>query len=190
MSNTRIDIAYYISEYTYHSNNYCTGDGNGYGSLESAKSACANNSDCQCIFKNKCTGNTWYTRTGSNFSSPSGSCAWVKRKLTFPNLARKLIYQIFLLNCVYFHTNLLYDTSIIENVVPPINCEWNEWQIGECSNTCEGGMRLNNRTKKVEEMHGGICEGENTVNEPCNTQDCPGRISAFNIFTFRSVIYT
>ena len=38
-------------------------------------------------------GGPWYTRTGSNFSSPSGSCAWVKRKLTFPYHARKLIYQ-------------------------------------------------------------------------------------------------
>ena len=73
--------------------------------------------------------------------------------------------------------------------MPPINCEWNEWQIGECSKTCGGGTRSNNRTKNVEEMHGGVCEGESTVNEPCNTQDCPGSISGFNIFAFNTLIY-
>ena len=90
---------------------------------------------------------------------------------------------------LYFHTSLLYVTSIIENVGAPIDCEWNEWQIGECSKTCGGGTRSNNRTKKVEEMHGGICEGESAVSESCLTQDCPGSISGFNIFAFIAVCW-
>ena len=105
-SNTRVDIAFYISEYTYHSNNYCAGEGNGYRSLESAKSACANSLECQCIFQNECRGGTWYTRTGSNFSSPSGSCAWVKRKLTIPYHAQKLI--IFFFSIAYIFIQICY----------------------------------------------------------------------------------
>ena len=36
----------------------------------------------------------------------------------------------------------------------------------------------------MEEMHGGICDGESAVSESCNTEDCPGSISGFNIFAF------
>ena len=52
-------------------------------------------------------------------------------------------------------------------------CVWNEWQIGECSKTCAGGMRTNTRTKKVEEAHGGTCQGEASLQETCNAQKCP-----------------
>ena len=85
-------------------------------------------------------------------------------------------FYILLLHCLYFHTSLLYVTSIIENVVAPVDCEWNEWQMGGCSKTCGGGTRSHIRTKKVKEMYGGICEGESTVSESCFTQDCPGSI--------------
>ena len=91
------------------------------------------------------------------------------------------------LHCLYFHTSLVYVTSILENVGAPTDCEWNEWQIGKCSKTCGGGTRSNYRTKKVEEMHGGFCEGESTGSESCFTQDCPGSISDFNIFTFITI---
>jgi len=56
----------------------------------------------------------------------------------------------------------------------PVDCEWNEWELGECSVTCAGGTRLDTRTKSVEEMHGGTCDpagGERTV--PCNNNICP-----------------
>ena len=81
---------------------------------------------------------------------------------------------------IFFITILVSMTYIVENDVTPINCEWNEWQIGECSKTCGRGTRSNTRTKKVEEMHGGICDGESTVSESCNTEDCPGSVSSFN----------
>ena len=66
-------------------------------------------------------------------------------------------------------------------VATPIDCEWNEWQIDGCSKTCGGGITSKTRTKKVEEAHGGNCEGESTISESCNTQECPGTILAFKI---------
>ena len=64
-------------------------------------------------------------------------------------------------------------TSTIESIV---NCKWNEWEIGDCSKTCGVGTRTNTRTKKVEEKNGGLCEGESTLSESCNLQNCPGNI--------------
>ena len=39
-------------------------------------------------------------------------------------------------------------------------------------------MRTNTRTKNVEEEHGGVCVGEATITESCNTDECPGKNSA------------
>ena len=55
-----------------------------------------------------------------------------------------------------------------------VDCEWRDWQYGECTQTCGGGMRTNTRTKRVEESFGGVCVGESTAIEECNTQKCPG----------------
>ena len=64
--------------------------------------------------------------------------------------------------------------------MPAVNCEWNDWQIGECSEPCGGGIRTNSRTKKIEESNGtdedGVCEGEATMEEECNTQTCPRKL--------------
>ena len=68
-------------------------------------------------------------------------------------------------------------TSKHLHLVPDVDCEWNEWQVGECSVTCGDGSRTNSRTKKVKESDGtvedGTCEGDETMVEDCNTQDCP-----------------
>ena len=56
----------------------------------------------------------------------------------------------------------------------PENCEWSEWQIGECSKSCNGGIRTNTRTKKKEALNGGVCEGGETMEETCNAESCPG----------------
>ena len=62
-------------------------------------------------------------------------------------------------------------------LVAAVDCEWNDWQEGECSVTCAGGLRTNTRTKKVVESDGtddvGVCEGEPTMEEECNTEACP-----------------
>ena len=55
-----------------------------------------------------------------------------------------------------------------------VDCEWGEWELGDCSKSCGGGVRLNYREKTVEEMFGGTCEGYPTFEEHCNPQNCPG----------------
>ena len=59
-------------------------------------------------------------------------------------------------------------------LVLPLDCEWTEWQIGKCSQTCGGGTKFSTRTKKVEEKYGGSCDGESTMEVSCNSEDCPG----------------
>ena len=56
-----------------------------------------------------------------------------------------------------------------------VHCEWEEWQIGECSKSCGGGVVTKTRTKKTLAAHGGEeCEGETEISESCNVQECPG----------------
>jgi len=56
----------------------------------------------------------------------------------------------------------------------PVDCVWNDWELGECSVTCAGGTRIDTRTIFSEAMHGGFCdpEGDLRVKE-CNTEACP-----------------
>ena len=69
---------------------------------------------------------------------------------------------------------MLYVTSIIENVVDPIDCEWNEWQLGGCSVSCGGGTRIDTRTKAKVEAYGGTCDANGNQREvACNTEVCP-----------------
>merc|ERR1712080_222984 len=56
---------------------------------------------------------------------------------------------------------------------PPIHCEWNDWVIGECSDSCGTGTRTNTRTKSVVEANGGTCTGQPSEVEECNTHPCP-----------------
>ena len=59
-----------------------------------------------------------------------------------------------------------------------MDCEWGEWQLGECSKECGGGTRINTRSLKVIAAHGGVeCSGLSNVTEMCNTQECPGKYS-------------
>ena len=58
-----------------------------------------------------------------------------------------------------------------------INCEWDDWQIGDCSKSCGGGTLTKTRTKKVLEKNGGKeCPGSSTFTESCNIQECPGKL--------------
>ena len=58
-----------------------------------------------------------------------------------------------------------------------VDCEWDDWQLGDCSVTCGGGIRVDTRTKTVKEQYGGICDPMgNQREEPCNADDCPGKI--------------
>ena len=66
-------------------------------------------------------------------------------------------------------------SSSIVNWPIKVHCEWNDWIIGDCSETCGGGSRTNTRTQKVSAEHGGDeCNGPTSVDESCNVQECPG----------------
>ena len=57
------------------------------------------------------------------------------------------------------------------------NCEWNDWQFGECSVSCGGGTRVDTRTKAKEEAYGGTCEEDGNQREvECNIEECPRNI--------------
>lgn len=64
-----------------------------------------------------------------------------------------------------------------------MDCEWSDWQTGECSVTCGGGSRTNSRSKTVEEKYNGVCIGEPTAQEGCNDQHCPGKIVLYLIYS-------
>ena len=55
-----------------------------------------------------------------------------------------------------------------------VNCEWGDWMTGNCPVTCGGGTRTNFRTKTIEELYNGTCEGEAYMEEACNVQHCLG----------------
>lgn len=64
-----------------------------------------------------------------------------------------------------------------------VDCQWSDWQIGECSVPCGGGTRTNNRSKIVEEKNeGSACTGEPTEREDCNYQNCPGKLVLYFVF--------
>ena len=65
------------------------------------------------------------------------------------------------------------------NLVPPVDCEWSDWQIGECSQTCRGGTRTNFRKITKEANHGGTCDGKTTMKETCNEKPCPRKLRFF-----------
>ena len=59
----------------------------------------------------------------------------------------------------------------IHNVV---QCEWDDWVVGECSKTCGGGMQTQTRKVKHEAQFGGEdCPGKHTLEISCNVQECP-----------------
>ena len=67
----------------------------------------------------------------------------------------------------HFSVFLIYDI---------VDCEWDDWTIGNCSSSCGGGTRTNTRSKKVNAEHGGEeCDDVATsIEESCNVQECPG----------------
>ena len=61
-----------------------------------------------------------------------------------------------------------------------VDCEWNEWTVGDCSLTCGGGNLTKTRTPKVDKLHGEQnCTGHAQVTESCNVQECPGKTSQY-----------
>ena len=62
-----------------------------------------------------------------------------------------------------------------------VDCEWDEWRIGECSKKCGGGVRTNLRVVKQKAEYGGAeCSGLSNVTEICNIENCPGYFRFYN----------
>ena len=56
-----------------------------------------------------------------------------------------------------------------------VDCEWDEWEVGDCSKSCGVGSRVNVRTVKVNSSNGGKdCQGLSNIQENCNIFECPG----------------
>ena len=67
-----------------------------------------------------------------------------------------------------------------------VDCEWGEWQKGDCSVSCGGGMQTYIRVPKVNASNGGMkCSGESSINFSCNTENCPSKCFHF----FHSITY-
>ena len=56
----------------------------------------------------------------------------------------------------------------------PVHCEWNGWNVGQCSVSCGYGTRHNTRTKRVHEKDGGSCSGSSSETVSCFERECPG----------------
>ena len=70
-----------------------------------------------------------------------------------------------------------------------VDCQWTAWNVGECSLTCGGGTRINTRSKTVEEENAGVCTGESTAEEDCNSQECPGKIDFYLHFKLHFIFH-
>ena len=56
-----------------------------------------------------------------------------------------------------------------------VDCVWGDWQSGECSADCGGGVQPMMRIKTVHAQFGGAeCDGEKYGEQACNEQPCPG----------------
>ena len=56
-----------------------------------------------------------------------------------------------------------------------VDCIWENWVIGECSENCGGGFQIDSRKKLQKELYGGNpCAGNSTRQIECNTDECPG----------------
>ena len=62
-----------------------------------------------------------------------------------------------------------------------VPCEWGDWIVGDCSQSCGGGTRTRTREVKVSAQYGGEeCNGPTSIDESCNLQNCQGIKIHFN----------
>ena len=59
--------------------------------------------------------------------------------------------------------------------ISAINCEWGIWDIGNCSAKCGTGVRNKTRVKIIQEVNGGICNGNFTETIECWNIGCHGK---------------
>ena len=55
----------------------------------------------------------------------------------------------------------------------PAHCQWNDWIIGDCSQSCGEGVRTNTRTEKYAVENGDKkCDEPTSIEENCNMEEC------------------
>ena len=63
-----------------------------------------------------------------------------------------------------------------------VDCVWTDWKPGQCSVTCGLGIRIDTRSKLIEEKNRGTCLGESSITSECQDQTCSGHIDRVLIF--------
>ena len=86
-----------------------------------------------------------------------------------------MLHLIQILIDVIFSSFIYFWAFKLKRKFSLVDCEWGEWKIGECSEECGTGTRLNTREPIVSAAHGGKkCSGLSNATEICNIQECPG----------------
>ena len=81
--------------------------------------------------------------------------------------------RIIILQCYIYILCIIYAA---------VDCTWNDWIVGECTDSCGGGTRTNTRTTNTSAAHGGNdCAGNSSITEKCNTQNCTGQTLFFQL---------
>ena len=56
-----------------------------------------------------------------------------------------------------------------------VECQWNEWRVGDCNKSCGKGFRIKTRSPKSRSSNlMDDCSGPSTVLESCSISECPG----------------
>ena len=74
-------------------------------------------------------------------------------------------------NNKFIYTNL---TSL------PVDCQWSDWSVSECTASCGGGTLTKERTSQLSKEildETPSCMHKLVLVESCNTQECPGKLN-------------
>ena len=99
-----------------------------------------------------------------------------------------VIYVLFVyILFVYIYT---YHNWIHPSIYHKVNCQWGDWIIGDCSQTCGEGTRTNTRAPKLVAEHGGEeCNGPSSIAESCQLQNCTGtNARLIHLVTYKLII--
>ena len=95
----------------------------------------------------------------------------LKKNIAIRKIA--LVYYIYNI-LIGFYWGFIYATKNNYDFPATVDCQWSEWTVAPCSETCGKGHRKKVRTKIVEENNGGICRGKDVEKEYCNLKECLG----------------
>ena len=110
----------------------------------------------------------------------------VVMKQTVVSTLRKMSYpwvNIFLQRVSYlFRKKTIHYFYLDLHLLVCVDCVWTDWKPGRCSVTCGLGIRIDTRSKLIEEKNRGTCLGESSITSECQDQTCSGHIDRVLIF--------